>query len=196
MIRYACNPPKVNAEAIVNEGFPSLGLAPAVTPIDGFGVSIDTEMSIIPARELLPPRLTYQVGNANVRDGSWNILDVKFHRGATVASWWVVVIRDGANMVGGPSDPKLQGLVAGFTAKCKRSGIGMPNALPRLLPITLPPFNTHPTRANAIDLIRSTIKKTLAEKPQKPSFILVLLENRDNFIYPAIKVRLLSSFRV
>ncbi|KAG5643974.1 hypothetical protein DXG03_009263, partial [Asterophora parasitica] len=186
MIRYACNPPRVNAEAIINQGFGTLGLAPIASPIDGFGISIDPEMAVIPARELRPPRLTYKVGSVSVRDGSWNILDVKFHRGARVTSWWVVVIRDGMGMVNGPTDPKLQGLVAGFSNKCARSGMTMPEGRPRLIPINLLPEHTDPGRTNAIELIRTTLKNAV-EPGRKPSFILVLLEKRDNFIYPAIK---------
>lgn len=186
MIRYACNPPRVNAESIANEGFPTLGLAPAVSPITGFDISISTEFAVIPARELRPPRLTYKAGNANIRDGSWNILDVKFHRGARVASWWVVVIRDGQNTLGGPDDPRLQGLVEGFSRKCARSGIAMPEGRPRLIPVTLMPERNDPGRVNSIDTLRNTFKSAI-QPGKKPSFVLVLLENRDNFIYPAIK---------
>jgi len=190
MIRYACHRPRVNAESIINQGLPTLGLTPQTlaTPVNGFGVTIDTDMAVIPARELRPPRLTYQVGSANVRDGSWNILDVKFHRGARVSSWWVLVVRDGEGGFGGP-DPALKGLVEGFAAKCKKSGIAMPNGMPRLL--VTPPLqhiSSDPSRTGAIDHIRQTIKTALAVKgQQKPGFILVLLNNRDNYIYPGIK---------
>ncbi|KAG6916362.1 hypothetical protein DXG01_007198 [Tephrocybe rancida] len=189
MIRYACNPPKFNAEAIVNQGFPVLGLSPVKAPIDGFGVSIDIEMTVIPGRELAPPRLSYKAGKPpNVNNGSWNILDVKFHRGAQVTSWWVVVVRDGTGMISGPDDPKLAALVQGFSMKCQRSGMLMPSGRPRLVAIPLAPERTDPNRTNAIDQIRTTLKNNLnAVQGKKPSFILVLLENRDNFIYPAIK---------
>ncbi|KAG6828038.1 hypothetical protein H0H87_003026, partial [Tephrocybe sp. NHM501043] len=186
MIRYACNPPRANAEAIVNRGFPVLGLSPAQTPLEGFGVRIDVEMAVIPGRELVPPRLSYKAGKPpNVNNGSWNILDVKFHLAAQVSSWWVVVIRDGTGIIAGPTDPQLISLVQGFSAKLQRSGISMPGGRPRLLPINLPPERSDPNRVNAIEQIRTTLKDNLAGK--KPSFILVLLENRDNFIYPSIK---------
>jgi eukaryotic translation initiation factor 2C len=191
MIRYACNPPRVNAETIVNKGFPTLGLNPVASPIDGFDISIDPEMAVIPARELPPPRLSYKVGKANVNNGSWNILDVKFHRGAVVTNWWVLVVRDGFGKIEGPGDPKLRALVEGFNAKCKKSGISMPDGRPRLLPVALPPTHSDPTRANAVDSIRTTLKNELREKgSNKPSFVLVLLENRDNYIYPGLKVNL------
>jgi hypothetical protein len=189
MIRYACNPPKINAETIVNQGFPTLGLNPTASPIDGFGLSIDPNMAVIPARELPPPRLSYKVGKANVNNGSWNILDVKFHRGGFVTNWWLLVVRDGFGKIQGPQDPRLRALVEGFTAKCKNSGIAMPEGRPRLLNVDLPPAHTDPTRANAVDSIRSTLKNELREKRgHKPNFVLVLLEHRDNFIYPGLKV--------
>lgn len=189
MIRYACNPPRVNAESIINEGFPALGISPPQQPLNNFGVTIDTEMAVIPARELRPPRLSYKVGQANVRDGSWNILDVKFHRGATIAAWWVLVVRDGMNTIQRPDDPVFQTLVSGFRNKLGRSGISIPEGLPRVLPpATLAPDPRDPTRLKAIDTIRQTLKTALATT-KRPSFILVLLENRDNYIYPGIKVR-------
>ena len=185
MIRYACNPPKINAEAIVRRGFPALGLAP---PTNGFGISLDTEMAVVPGREFNPPRLTYRVGNAKVQNGSWNILDVKFHRGGTVSSWWVLVVRDGKDILRGPADPNLKGLVEGFREKLKKSGVTMPEGMPRLLPpAKCPNSQQDPGRVEALNIIRQILKEASKGAP-KPSFILVLLENRDNFIYPGIKV--------
>ncbi|KAG6860668.1 hypothetical protein C0995_008856 [Termitomyces sp. Mi166 len=190
MIRYACNPPRVNAEAIVNQGFPKLGLSqPVEQPINEFGISIDVEMAVIPARELAPPRLSYKAGRPpNVNNGSWNILEVKFHRGAQVSSWWVVVVRDGANMISGPDDPRLAALVQGFSMKLGRSGVIMPQGRPRLIPISLSPERNDRNRVEAIDKIRRMFKDNLVQaQGRKPSFVLVLLENSDNYIYPAIK---------
>jgi len=188
MIRYACNPPRVNAETILGQGFPTLGLNPAASPIGGFGISIDPEMAVIPYRELPPPRLSYRDGKANVNNGSWNILKVKFHRGAAVSNWWLLVVRDGVNKIDGPQDPKLKILVEGFAAKCRSSGMPMPEGRPRLLVVPLPPPHTDPTRTNAVESIRSTLLNELREKRgQKPSFVLVLLEKRDNYIYPGLK---------
>jgi eukaryotic translation initiation factor 2C len=191
MIRYACNPPGVNADAIVNRGLPILGLTPpsVSSTVDGFGISISAEMTVIPARELPPPRLSYKVGSANVRDGSWNILDVKFHKGGNVASWWVLVVRDGpASIINDPKDPQLLGLCKGFITKCERSGMRVPQQPPRILASQLLPPSRDPTRSGSIDQIRQTIKKQLAaDKGKKPSFILVLLSHVDNYIYPGIK---------
>lgn len=189
MIKYACNPPKVNAEAIINRGLPSLGIAPAQSPIPGFGVAIDNKLAEIPGRELPPPGLSYKVGQARPRDGSWNILDVKFHRAATISSWWVLVVKDGRDMIQGPQDQNLVGLIEGFSTKLRKSGIAVPSGRPNLLPpANLPKPHTDPERTNALNTIRQVLRTALSMYKTKPSFVLVLLENRDNYIYPGIKV--------
>ena len=188
MIRYACNPPKINAEAIVGRGFHALGLAPVASPTNGFGISLDTEMAVVPGREFSPPRLTYRAGSAKVQNGSWNILDVKFHRGGIVSSWWVLVVQDGRDTLKGPKDSNLKGLVEGFREKLKKSGITMPEGMPRLLPpAKCPSSQQDPGRVEALNNIRQILRES-SKGAAKPSFILVLLENRDNFIYPGIKV--------
>ena len=190
MIRYACNPPRVNAEAIVGKGLPTLGVSPPQGPLAGFDVSIDPTMAVVPGRELFPPKLTYKVGRADVKNGSWNILDVKFQQGATITSWWVMVVRDGRNMLSGPKDPRLMGLVQGFATKLKNSGVNIPSGLPRLIPPpTLPHPHSDPSRTLGLRNIKSILEGEL-QTQKKPSFVLVLLENRDNYIYPGIKVRI------
>lgn len=188
MIRYACNVPRVNAEQIMSNGLPAMGVAPIQSPANGFNIDIDPRMSEIPGRELPPPQLTYKVGQARPQNGSWNILDVKFHRGANITSWWVLVIQDGRGIVKGPTDEGLRGLVDGFRAKLARSGLSLPSGIPRLLP---PARLVHPAqdplRTRSLQIIKDILVDQLALS-QKPSFVLVLLENRDNFIYPGIKV--------
>ncbi|KAJ7688957.1 Piwi domain-containing protein [Mycena rosella] len=188
MIKYACNPPRVNAIAITTQGFPALGLSPVRPPTGGFNIGVDTEMAVIPGRELPPPGLTYSRGTANARNGSWNIMDVKFHRGATVKSWWVLVVRDGREMLQGQTDPQLKNLVTKFREKLQRSGMQIPEGLPRLL--ATPPLQNlqDASREAALKEIRKVITNTLAAaKNIKPDFILVLLSYRDNYIYPGIK---------
>ncbi|KAJ7747645.1 argonaute-like protein [Mycena maculata] len=188
MIRIACNPPRFNAEAITTEGFPALGLSPPQRPADanGFNIAVDTQMAVIPGRELAPPRLSYSKGNANVKNGSWNIMDVKFHRGAAVSSWWVLVVRDGQEVIRNPQDPQLKGLVTKFREKLQKSGMQISDALPALL--VTPPLQQlqDSSREAALSEIRKVVNDRL-KTAKKPSFILVLLSNRDNYIYPGIK---------
>ncbi|KAF9476154.1 QDE2 protein [Pholiota conissans] len=187
MIRFACNPPAANADSIINTGLPALALAPAQSPLNGFGIQVNPTMPDIPARELPAPRLSYKVGQARVANGSWNILDVKFHRGARIDNWAVLVIRDGRGTISGPDDPSLDRLVRGFAAKLNKSGVSLPSGMPRLLPpAALPNPNQDPDRIQALNMIRNILNGAVQKGP-KPSLVLVLLENRDNFIYPGIK---------
>ncbi|KAJ7235089.1 ribonuclease H-like domain-containing protein [Mycena haematopus] len=188
MIKIACNPPRYNAEAITTEGFPILGLSPAKAPVDGFNIGIDNEMAVIPARELNPPSLTYSKGNATVRNGSWNILDVKLHRGAIVTSWAVLVVRDGNEILAGPRDPRLETLVMKFRAKLQTSGMKMPEGRPKLMVTPSLQALQDASREAALNEIRNVLTTAIADAGnKKPNFVLVLLSNRDNFIYPGIK---------
>jgi len=190
MIRYPCNPPKINADAIVNRGFPALGFNPIRSPIVGFNIGIDPNMAVIPGRELPVPGLTYKVGQPRVQNGSWDIMNVKFHRPATVHAWWVMVVRDGRNIAGSPDE-----LVDAFANKLRACGLTLPNTMPMVLPLpNLPLRDKDPGRPEAINTIREALKKALEDaKGQKPSFVLVLLENRDNYIYPGIKVSFITN---
>src|SRR5262249_26378295 len=158
MLRHACNPPRVNAESIVNQGLPWLGLTGGGNTVDQFGITVDTNMLVIPARELPPPTVTYRPGAGagrppDVRNGSWHTLDVKFTRGAHFSSWWVLAVRDGQLKLTGPQDPALRGLVQAFASKCSRSGMGVPPGLPKLLWTPDLPQEQDPGRKNALSMI-------------------------------------------
>ncbi|KAJ8091756.1 hypothetical protein PM082_020991 [Marasmius tenuissimus] len=194
MIRVACNPPTFNAESIVGDGFTKLGLSPPSAPATSFGISVSNDMAVIPARELPPPRLQYGTQPVNANNGSWNITgNLVFTRAASVKSWWILVVRDGNISQLVPLKQDLIPLRNEFNEKLKTKGLQMPTTLPRLFDTEpLPPASREdPTRRQAITIIRNTladeIKKARASNAPKPDFILVLLANTDNFIYPAIK---------
>ena len=187
MIKYACKPPRVNAEAIVGRGLPILGISPAQEPLAGFDVSIDPTMAVVPGRELPHPTVKYKAGRADVQNGSWNILGVKFQQGATISSWWVMVVKDGHTEF---SNSQVEGLVQGFVTKLKKNGVNIPTEMPRTIP---PPVFPHPSSDPSRKLALKNFKATLEgelKTQKKPTVILVLLEKRDNYIYPGIKVRI------
>lgn len=138
MIKRACKLPRVNAEAIVGRGLPILGISPAQEPLAGFDVSIDPTMAVVPGRELPHPTIKYKAGRADVKNGSWNILGVKFRQGATIRSWWVMVVKDGHTEF---SDSQIGGLVQGFVTRLKKNGVNIPTEMPRSIP---PPLFPHP----------------------------------------------------
>lgn len=68
MLGLANRRPAVNALHITQQGIPKLGFSGNPT-LEAFGVSINPNMTVIPARELIPPRVTYGQGSARVANG-------------------------------------------------------------------------------------------------------------------------------
>ena len=61
MITTAARPPNVNAQSIANQGLDLLGFRSGAAPLGAFGVSIGSEMAVVPGRILVP-----QIGRAHV----------------------------------------------------------------------------------------------------------------------------------
>lgn len=192
MIKVACNPPAFNANAIVNQGIPHLGLKQnaLASTVSGFGISVSNDMAVIPFRILDPPSISYKVGKPNVREAAWNILNVKFQKGGNMQRWAVLLVTEGRpNEFQNDRDPALQEFIRTFQKKCKDSGIVTPDTLPQLIVTPqLPPHHRQndPYRERAMAQIRESLKANLNPR-EKPSFILVLLSGIDDYIYPGIK---------
>ncbi|KAI0065147.1 Piwi-domain-containing protein [Artomyces pyxidatus] len=186
MLRYASRRPAHNAHLIAERGMGKLGLSPATNLLGEFGISVAAQMTVIPARELAPPSVTYSKGKPRVNNGSWNIVDVKFHHGGKMPSWKVLVVRDGRSQLNGPGDPRLENLLRAFTAKCQSSGIQIPPSKPQIAAtLELPPRNQDPGRVRALTMVEQALRSF--GDPKSISMIVVLLSGRDDFIYPGIK---------
>ena len=189
MLRFACKRPAENAQTILNQGFPLLGLTSNNQKLSNFNVSVSSNMAGVPFRELPAPSVSYRGGKPpNVNNGSWNILDVKFHHGGAVKSWWILMVTEQRAVFNGPGDPQLTSLWKGFAGKCQRSGMTgiSPDSAPALLNVNLVNPATDPGRQQSLAQIRTTIRTNQAQRGT-PSFVLVILTKRDNYIYPGIK---------
>ncbi|KAH8104896.1 Piwi domain-containing protein [Phellopilus nigrolimitatus] len=185
MITYACNPPFVNAQSITGQGLDILGLRQRASPMQGFGIEVSADMTVVPARVLIPPKVVYSSGSPNVANGSWNILNVRFHRPAQLTRAAILVLADGGrDDFRDNSDPALRGIVTGFLAKCRASGMQVDSAVPPLLFLRLPkPQQRDPLRSAAIDAIENELKSL----PGRPTIVLVFMSGRDSNIYPGLK---------
>ncbi len=86
----------------------------------------------------------------------------------------------------GPTDPELWKFIQGFRNKCASTGMVAPNERPRLEaagPLA-PQSEEDPFRQGAVSKLRAAVEKLMNPRP---SFILVLLDYRDNYIYPGLK---------
>ncbi|CDO74823.1 hypothetical protein BN946_scf184353.g4 [Trametes cinnabarina] len=189
MITVACQPPNVNAQAIVNRGLQGLGFAQTAPPLNGFGIGIGTEMAVVPGRILSPPVVRYQAGPLTDLDtgrASWNLRGVRFSVGARLEKWAVLLIQDGNRYdeFAGVNDPELQRTVAGFADMCKRSGMTVDSAQPQMVAAQLPPKRPDdPLRKQAVQRIR----EALTSMKSKPKIVLVVLSNGDRHVYSGLK---------
>jgi eukaryotic translation initiation factor 2C len=91
MLKVASRRPAESAKTIVETGLQRLGLSQSTIPaLNAFGIQVANQMIVVPGRELLAPSVTYGKGQLRVADGSWNILDVRFHQGGLMTNWKVL----------------------------------------------------------------------------------------------------------
>lgn len=188
MITVAAKPPNINAENIVNHGLRQLGFSQAAPQLNAFGVSIGTQMTVVPGRILQAPSIKYSgQGSPNVDErASWNLRDVKFAKGARLDGWGVLLIKDGNDRdeFASTTDPALLATVRGFAQMCRKSGMSVDQKDPLFAKVELPrKTGTDPTRAAAVSLIRAS----LMSMPKKPTIVLVILSTGDKHIYNGIK---------
>ncbi|KAG8905078.1 hypothetical protein FRB99_000726 [Tulasnella sp. 403] len=185
MINYACNFPSVNADNIVQQGLRHLGLQTA-QPLQEFGISVGTEMAVVPGRILPPPAIMYGRGSVRVDErASWNLREVQFIDPKPLRNWAVLVIRDGGRGdFLGPHDPNLINILNGFTNVCNKSGMTVLSD-PAVATVNLPvkDLRADPSRNQAIDAIRGALRSI---RP-KPNVVLVMLSNGDKHIYTGLK---------
>ncbi|KAI8989621.1 ribonuclease H-like domain-containing protein [Trametes punicea] len=189
MITVACQPPNINAQAIVGRGIQELGFTQTASPLNAFGVNIGTEMAVVPGRILPPPVVRYQGGPLSGIDeerASWNLRGVRFSVGARLEKWAVLLIQDGNRYdeFAGPDDPELLRTIDGFADTCRRSGMSVDKTRPDIVAVQLPPRRPEdPLRRQAAQRIR----ETLTSMKTKPKIVLVVLSNGDRHVYSGLK---------
>jgi eukaryotic translation initiation factor 2C len=193
MIKIACQPPNINAQAIRGTGIPALGLQesdPSPT-LQQFGLRVGNEMAIVPGRILQAPGVVYAGANrAQIKDGGWNLRNVKFTSPAALSNWAVLALRDGGrDDFTSENDPSLQQCIKGLANMCQQSGMTVDSRGPRVAVVDLVPKNREaqpPKRAQSLQNITDAIKKHFGALP-RPKLILVMLSSGDKFIYAGIK---------
>jgi hypothetical protein len=186
MITTAARPPNINAQSIAHQGLDLLGFRQGAAPLDAFGVSIGSEMTVVPGRILPPPGIKYNGSAPEVDErASWNLRGVRFAKGAKLADWAVLLIKDnGRDEFSGRSDPELLRTIRGFADMCGKSGMTVDRRDPVIVEAVVPPKNfADPTRHAAIGVIEATLKTV----KKKPSIALVILSNGDKHIYSGLK---------
>jgi len=180
MITYACNPPAKNARSIVGDGLQYLGLLGTQT-LKNFGLDVNKNMTIVPARILSPPRISY-ASNASAgiiaEKASWNLRGVKFFKGAQLKNWGVFAVITSQNDFKSPADPELAALIQTFKKACTDSGMA-----------TVDPTKVHGAKVQPNDpKLHDVLRNGLSVLAQlKLSYVLVILSDTNKRVYAAIR---------
>ena len=189
MLAVACQFPNANGDAIMNRGLLELGLSQSPPPANAFGITVGSEMAVVPGRILAPPAVRYSGGNPPQVDSEkaqWNMRGVRFAVGARLDKWAILLIQDGnpRDEFQGPGDPELDRTWRGFADMCKRSGMVVDQSPPQIVVAQLPrKSGEDPLRKAAVQRIREAL---LTVRP-KPKIVLVMLSNGDRHVYSGLK---------
>ena len=189
MLDVACKPPKENANEIVNRGIGMLGFRDSNPVLNSFGVSVGTEMVVVPGRVLDKPKLTYSSSASAAIDdrASWNLRGVRFAVGARLDKWAVLVIQDGGrDDFRDAKDPALRKITDGFRSMCIKSGMQVrPLEERAYAQVRLPRQGNDRFRDDAIEEIERVLKELIRQTA--PELVLVMLSNDDKAIYNGLK---------
>ena len=133
MLRVASRRPAENTTIIMENGLPRLGYKPQTSVLESFGIRIASQMAVVPGRELPPPSVTYGRGVPRVQNGSWNILDVKFHHGCQDDEFegpCYARRRRRIQLLRSDRDERLISFIKAFANKCRNSGMEVGNEPP------------------------------------------------------------------
>ncbi|KAK5079065.1 hypothetical protein LTR64_002514 [Lithohypha guttulata] len=181
MIKHAVRRAPVNAQTIVSNG---IGLLKhnSEAMLNTFGVKIDPSMIVVSARVLPAVNPEYRGGNhANPSDGSWNMRNVTFARGANQSAlrWSYVWIK--VNGYGGRFSriSEVATCVNKFHSMLGKCGIAVPKAV----------VGTELDLQDAQDPVPQigAFFAAQAKLLPKTKLLLVVLPNTSSVIYNAVK---------
>ncbi|KAF2491439.1 putative RNA interference and gene silencing protein [Lophium mytilinum] len=93
MIRFAVRRPGDNATSIVQHGLETAGLSPHTNPLlTNFNVSVPQKLITVLGRVLTEPKVNYKQKNAQIRLGSWNMMNYKVNTAGNLKSWSYLLV--------------------------------------------------------------------------------------------------------
>jgi hypothetical protein len=110
MINFACLSPAINQADIYRNGLTNMGIAPPSDVLTEFGISLGTEMAVVPGRILDAPKIAYLGKTMEVRDSAWNLRDVKFQKAAAIGPSVAIAISERPGDFQSADDPDFAGV--------------------------------------------------------------------------------------
>ncbi|RVD81646.1 uncharacterized protein DFL_009499 [Arthrobotrys flagrans] len=124
MIRFACRDPTTNARIITDTGLKTLGFNNAQTSIPyKFGVKVDRNMVVVPARILPTPTIQYSKKTTEVEKGKgqWNLRAQRFYKGCEIKHLLVLSFTQCGDRAYTPNNTAR--LISQFRETCEDVGI-------------------------------------------------------------------------
>lgn len=184
MIKFACRRPSDNARSITNEGLSLLGFSgQASQGLIKLGINVTTEMAVVPARVLSPPKLEFGGGKFARIDNdkaSWNLQRVKFYKPQQLKSWGIFIINTSPGDFQGPQDGELLQLMQNFRQSASDVGISIVEA-PTILGANLNP------NQQGREIHSFLSNKLQPAVDRKLNFVLVILSTGAKDVYASIR---------
>ncbi|KAH8806441.1 QDE2 protein [Hyaloscypha sp. PMI_1271] len=190
MITFACRKPFENANSIIGDGKAILGLNHTANSIaKTFGLTVGPSLITVAARVLTAPLIKYRNSqneehNVNPSDGSWNMVNVKFHTGSDLGPWTYIYFR--SNRRGDQFQPAdLQKTVTRFRDFLTKSGVDAGGFFtPPPQPVDLVDGRAG---TNDQNIEKGFLRLSEAKENPCPRFVLCVLPFNDVAIYNSIK---------
>ncbi|KAK6358040.1 hypothetical protein TWF730_007394 [Orbilia blumenaviensis] len=176
LITFACNPPTKNAKVITSTGLKALGhTSDTQNPtLSGFGIKLDPNMVVVPARILPAPQIQYSGKPLEPYNASWNLAQAKFARSGQITAWGALGILGGRDS----TMENIQMALDCLTQQCKLTGIKVPNTPPNLR------VNNDPSKN--LQWIQDTFVRA-STMQQKPQIVFCFIPTKDQRLYEYIK---------
>lgn len=181
MIKFACRTPAQNATSIVQDGKQVLSLKDNST-LSQFGLDVGKSLISVSARILPPPSVRYGgSGSLTPRNGSWNMINVKFHTGVKLGPWTCIMFP-----TQGRRDIDVQGMRSHVQAFQSQLGAAGVNAMDLLAPDPPTCELVNGDREGNDRRIKQVFRQIHERNPQ-PRLVLCILPKNDPAIYNSIK---------
>ncbi|RKF59552.1 Protein argonaute 5 [Erysiphe neolycopersici] len=182
MIKFACRTPAQNATSVVQDGRHVLSLNSQNPILSKFGFEVGQSLISVNARVLQPPSVRYGgSGSLAPRNGSWNMINVRFHTPAKIGPWTCIMFP-----TQGRNDIDVSGMrthVTAFQAQLQAAGV----SAGELLAPSPATCEVSPVDREGNDRRIKQVFKQIASRSPQPRVVLCILPRNDAAIYSSIK---------
>lgn len=195
MLRFAARAPRLNAESIAGtpgNGLKTMGFNGPAQVTNKFGFEVGQDLITVPGRILPTPKIYYENKELQAREGSWNLMGVKFSKPGSIGMWSCVTLnydnqRGSALLPQGSQIQNInvldaQGLLQALERHLRTYGFRMGERLPTRH-IQIP----RPNDQGRAEIDKKLDELFLKASSNKVEFLFIILKEADKWLYSRIK---------